>query len=271
MALRAYNGRLELEGGKMSYIRFGSGEKALLLLPGAGDGFKTVEGTALPFALGYRALAKDFTVYAFSRREPLPEGSSTRDMARDLAAAMDALGLERACVLGVSMGGMIAQWLAIDHAEKVERLVLAVSAARPNDTMREALGRWMELAEQGAYKSIMVDTAERSYSARTVKKQRAAYALLGSLTKPRSFQRFLIQCRACLEHDAYALLPRICCPTLVLGGDADRIVSPEGSRELAAQIPGAQLRLYEGLSHAAYEEAEGFLEQVAAFCLAKQC
>ena len=54
MGLNAYNGRLELDGGVMDYIRFGSGERILVMLPGVGDGFKTVRGTALPFALGYR-------------------------------------------------------------------------------------------------------------------------------------------------------------------------------------------------------------------------
>ena len=63
MLLNAENGRLELEGGGMDYIRFGSGERILVILPGVGDGFRTVKGTALPFALGYRKLAEDFTVY----------------------------------------------------------------------------------------------------------------------------------------------------------------------------------------------------------------
>ena len=64
------NGRV----GQMDYIRFGSGERVLILLPGLGDGLRTVKGTALPMALLYRKFAKHFTVYAFSRREPLDEG-----------------------------------------------------------------------------------------------------------------------------------------------------------------------------------------------------
>lgn len=270
MALNATNGRLELEGGFMDYIRFGSGERCLVILPGVGDGFKTVRGTALPFALGYRRLAEDFTVYLFSRREPLPEHFSTREMAADLGLALDRLGLERISLLGVSQGGMIAQWVAIDQPRRVDRLVLAVSAPRPNACMREALGGWMELARRGDYRGILVDTAVRSYSAKAVGRQKLVAAAVAALSKPKSYARFLTQAESCLNHDAWDDLPRIFCPTLVLGGSEDRIVTAQASRDLAQRIVGAELVIYDGLSHALYEEAKDFLDRVASFCLPEQ-
>lgn len=266
MGLKPINGRLELEGGVMDYVRFGSGEKTLVILPGVGDGFKTVKGMALPFAIGYRKLAGDFTVYLFSRREPLPSPCSTREMAADLGRALDRLGLERISLLGVSQGGMIAQWAAIDQPKRVERLVLAVSAARPNDTMRHTLETWMDWARQGDYRSIMADNAVRSYSAAAVEKQKRVAALVSALSRPKSFTRFLIQAEACLKHDARQDLSRIFCPSLVIGGSEDKIVTELGSRELAEGIVGAELRIYPGLSHALYEEAGDFLDRVAEFC-----
>ena len=140
MLWNAKNGKLKLDDAEMDYIRFGSGPQTLVMLPGLGDGLRTVKGTAVPMAAMYRAFAGDFTVYAFSRKSPLPEGYTTRDMARDQAAAMEDLGIERAHIFGVSMGGMIAQWLAIDHPEKVERLVLAVTSAEPNPILTESIG-----------------------------------------------------------------------------------------------------------------------------------
>ena len=267
MLLNAENGRLELEGGAMDYIRFGSGERILVILPGVGDGFRTVKGTALPFALGYRKLAEDFTVYLFSRREPLPEHCSTREMAADLGRALDKLELRRICLMGVSQGGMIAQWAAIDQPRRVDRLVLTVTAARPNETMRETLGSWMALARKGDYRAIMEDNALRSYSAKTAARQKGAAALISALTKPKDFSRFLTQAESCLSHDAWEELPRIFCPTLVIGGTEDKIVTAEASRELAERIVGAELFLYEGLSHALYEEAKDFLDRVRDFCL----
>ena len=264
--LKAKNGRLGLSAGEMDYIRFGSGKRVLLMLPGVGDGLTTVKGLAVPFALMYRALAKDFTVYVFSRRVHLPRHMTTRDMAEDVNEAMEKLGLAGAAVVGVSQGGMIAQWLALDHPDKVAKLVLTVTLSRSNDTVREAVALWSDMARRGDYKGIMLDTAERSYTPRRVRRARLTYALMGNLGKPKSFERFLIQAESCLTHDAYDELGRIACPTLVIGGTEDKIVTGAASEEIAAKIPGSELYMYDGLSHGLYEEAPDFLQRVADFC-----
>lgn len=266
MLYNARNGRLDLPGFRMDYIRFGAGPKPLVLIPGVGDGLKTVKGTALPFALLYRSLAKDFTVYALSRRADLPGHMTTREMAADLFAAMAALGLTAAAVVGVSQGGMIAQWLAIDHPEAVSRLVLVVTLSRPNDAIREAVAAWSDMARRGDYRGIMLDTAKRSYSERRLKSALLTYRLLGNFGRPKSFARFLTQAEACATHDAWAELPRIGCPTLVIGGTEDRIVTGQASRDMASRIPGCQLLMYEGLGHALYEEAPDFQRRIAEFC-----
>ena len=265
--LNAKNGRLTIRTGEMDYIRFGSGSKPLVMIPGVGDGLKTVKGMALPFALLYRELAKDFTVYVFSRRVNLSPGMTTRDMAEDLNLALEALGLSGVCLAGVSQGGMIAQWLAIDHPDKVGKLVLAVTLSRPSPTVRDVISRWSDMAQRGDYRGIMLDTAERSYSEKRLKKERLAYRFLGSIGKPKDFSRFLIQAASCVSHDAYEKLHRIACPTLVIGGADDRIVTGEASREIAGQIPGAELYMYEGLGHGLYEEAPDFWGRVREFCV----
>lgn len=264
--LHPQNIRLHLPAGDMDYIRFGSGKKPLVMIPGVGDGLKTVKGMALPFALLYRSLGKDFTVYVFSRRVDLAPHTDTREMAEDLNQAMEALSLRDTAVVGVSQGGMIAQWLAIDHPDKVGKLVLTVTLSRPNDTAREAIALWTEMAQRNDYRGIMLDTAERSYSPKRLRQARLTAALMGNLGRPRSFERFLIQAESCVTHDAYHELPRIACPTLVIGGTEDRIVTGLASEEIASQIPGSVLYLYDGLGHGLYEEAPDFLTRVADFC-----
>ena len=93
MPLRILGATLRLKEDTMHYVRFGRGSRILIMLPGLGDGLATVKGTALPMALMYRTFAKDFTVYMFSRRNHLPEGWGTREMACDLKEAMDALNI----------------------------------------------------------------------------------------------------------------------------------------------------------------------------------
>lgn len=263
----AYNGRISIDGEITDYIRFGNGKRTAIMIPGVGDGFKTVKGMALPFAFLYRALKKEFTVYSFSRPVNLKEGATTRDMSESLAKAIRSLGLPPAFLIGVSQGGMIAQWLAIDHPELVEKLVLVVTMGRPNDTVNTVIGRWVRMAESGDYRGIMMDTAAISYTPQKAKRSKVLYSLLSGIVRPKSLKRFLIQANACLTHNAYEQLREIKCPTLIIGGTEDQIVSGEASRELAEQIPGSELQMYEGMGHGLYEEAKDFVPAVAKFCL----
>ena len=247
------------------YIRFGSGSRTLVMLPGLGDGLQTVKGMALPMAWMYRIFAKAFTVYMFSRRQDLPEGHTTRDMARDLAEAMDRLGIAQADILGVSMGGMIAQWLAIDHPEKVNRLILAVTASRPNPILEDAVREWMDLARQGDHGAFMDSNVRMIYSDAYYRKNRFLIPLMGKLTKPRSYRRFLILAEACLQHDTFSRLSEIRHQTLIIGGEQDRALGVRASREMAAQIPNAALKLYPQWGHGLYEEAKDFNQVVLDF------
>lgn len=249
----------------MEYIRFGTGPKPLVLLPGLGDGLRTMKGTALPVGVMYRKFAEDYTVWSFSRINELPRGYTTRDMARDQAAAMEALGIGMATVVGVSMGGMIAQYLAADHPEKVEKLVLVATSARPNPLLTESVNEWVALARKGDHTAFMESNLRRIYSEDYYRKNKKLIPLIGRLTKPKSYDRFFLQAEACRSHDAFARLPEITAPTLVLGGEQDRCLGAEPSRELAAGISGAELKLYAQWGHGLYEEAPDFQETVLAF------
>lgn len=259
------NGSLTIDGARMDYIRFGSGARVLVMLPGLGDGLRTVNGTALPMALLYRKFAKQYTVYAFSRREPLAEGCTTRDMAADQAKAKEALGIGRADILGVSMGGMIAQWLAIDHPERVGKLILTVTCPEPNPILTESVQEWVDLAKRGDHAGFMDSNLRRIYSERYYRRNKWLTPLVGALTKPKSYKRFFIQANACLTHDALAELPKIKAQTLVIGGEKDLALGGEASKILAQHIPGAELRMYSDWGHGLYEEAGDFNDVVLAF------
>ena len=259
------NGTLTLKNGRMVYIRFGKGARVLIMLPGLGDGLRTVKGTAMPMALLYRRFAKKYTVYAFSRREPLAAGMTTRDMAAEQAQAMEALGIDRADILGVSMGGMIAQWLAIDHPHRVGKLILTVTCAEQNPVLRESIREWVDLAKAGDHAGFMDSNLRRIYSERYYRRNKWMTPLIGALTKPKSYDRFFIQAEACLTHDARAELGKIQAQTLVIGGEKDLALGGEASKVLAAHIPGAALKMYPQWGHGLYEEAGDFNDVVLAF------
>ena len=266
MFFDAKNENIRFNGHDCDYISFGSGDDVLIMLPGVGEGFKTAKGVAIPFSIMYRCFAKDFRVYVFSRRNRMLKGFTTEDMADDIAVIMEKLGIESAHVFGVSQGGMIAQQMALRHAEKVKSLVLAVTASRPNELMRESLSTWLDMAGRGDYKGIMLDTAERSYTGAYLERGRKLNNIL-SLAKPKDYTRFRILCESCLGHDAYEDLEKINCPVLVIGADKDRVLGGEASEEIASAIPGAELYMYEGYSHGVYEQAKDFNNRVLEFLI----
>ena len=269
MLWNAKNGQVPLGDTRMSYVSFGRGDKAFVLLPGLSDGLATVKGRALLLAKPYRRFFDRYTVYMFSRKDAL-EGCSIRDMADDQAKALRALGLEKVSVMGVSQGGMIAQLLAADHPDLVEKLVLAVTAPCVNACIRESVGRWIGYARQGSHKQLMIDTAESMYSEPYLKKYRRLYPVIGAIGRPKSYGRFLANAEAILRFDALGDLGRIACPTLIIGAAEDKVVGLQASLEMKERIAGSELFVYEGLGHAAYEEAEDFNERVFRFLEAER-
>ena len=265
MFWNARNGILNFPDTQMECIRFGTGEKVLIILPGLGDGLRTMKGTAIPFAAMYRMFAKDFTVYAFSRKNHIPQGYTTRDMARDLMVAMKALKIEKAHIFGVSMGGMIAQHFAADYPEMVDKLVLAVTCARPNPILIRAVKEWMALAEQGDHTALMASNLRLIYTPGYYRRNRWMLPIIGKLTRPKSYDRFLRQAEACLTHYSYHALEKITAPTLVIGGEEDNCLGGDASREIAENIPGALLKMYPGQGHGVYEEAKDFNREVLRF------
>lgn len=263
------NGSVVIGKTDMYYVTFGSGKKNLVVLPGLSDGLATVKGKALLLASSYRRFFDDFRVYMFSRKNAMPEGYTIRQMAEDQAAAMTVLGIDKASVLGVSQGGMIAQYLAADHPEMIDKLVPAVTASYADDVVKRTVASWIEMAKAGDHVSLMTDTAEKMYSKAYLDKNRKLFPILAKFTKPKSYERFFRNAYAILDFDAREDLHRISCPTLIIAGAEDNTVGRDAADELHALIPQSRLFTYEGLGHGAFEEARDFYDKVYEFCTAE--
>lgn len=253
---------ITLSDTRMDCIAFGTGAKPLMMIQGLNT--RGIRGAGLSLAYMYRMFAKDFTVYLFDRRAEVWEGITVRDMAADVAAAMDSLGIADACVFGVSQGGMIAQYLAIDRPDLVSRLVLAVTLSRSNDTVQRVISHWLEMTGQGDMRALVTDMAAKMYSDEYVKRYKPFLPLLTVLQRPKDVQRFMILAKSCLTCDTYDALDRIQCPVFVIGGRRDQVVSGEASEEIAAKL-GCPIWMYDRLGHAAYEEARDFNKRVYDF------
>lgn len=160
----AGSGRLKFGNTDMDYITFGQGRKPLVLIPGVGDGMKNVRGMAVPFAIMYRSFVKKYKVYVFSRKNVLKKGCTTYDMSEDVKTAMKMLSIEKADIIGISQGGMVAQHFAADYPQMVGKLVLVVTSAEPNAYLTKAATDWIKMAEQKAGSRIMQDMIIRMYT-----------------------------------------------------------------------------------------------------------
>lgn len=262
MGLHVKEGVLAAGNVQMDYISFGCGAKPLVMIQGLNT--RGIRGAALSLAWMYRLFTREYTVYLFDRRQDLPADVSVRELAADTALAMDALHIRDAHVLGVSQGGMIAQYLAIDRPDLVSRMVLAVTLSRNNEMVTEAVGNWIGMTERCEIRELITDMAEKMYSAAYLRKYRPLLPLLTLLQKPKDPARFITLAKACLTCGAYEELGRITCPVLVIGARQDRIVGGQASVELAEKL-GCDLYLYRDLGHAAYEEANDFNQRVYDF------
>ena len=265
MFYNAKNKSVKIGNTSISYAEFGTGEKYMVMLPGMGDGLRADKKLAHMYALLYGKFTKDYKVYVFSQKNEMPDRYSTRKMAADLKDAMKILGIEKADVIGVSLGGMIAQHLASDYPERVKKLVLVVSAARKNQYIQAAVSGWIEMAKRGDYRKLMVDTFKKMYTKEYLEKNRWLIKTAGKFGKPKSYERFIIMGKACIHHDAYEKLEKIQAETLVVGGELDRTVGSKGSYELAQRIPNSTLKMYPQYGHALYEEARDFHDMVLDF------
>ena len=265
MFKNAKNAVINVDDTTVNYISFGKGNKNLILIPGLGDGFKTVKGLAIPFSIMYKKFSADFKVYSFSRKNKLPNNYETIDMANDVVKCMNELGIEKASFVGVSQGGMILQHIAINHPEKVEKLVFVVTVPESNTMIEENVDIWLEMAFKKDFKAIMVDTAKKSYTGKYMKKNIRSAKSLALFYKPKNYERFIVQAQACKKHNAMENINKITNPTLIIGGGKDLILGVEGSLKLHKEISNSIIDIYEEYGHGLYEQAKDFNDKIYNF------
>ena len=253
---------LQLDNTSLDYAVFGKGAKPLVIIPGLT--LRDVKGAGWSLAYMYRIFAKDYRVYVFDKKKVITEECTIKNLADDLAHAMKQLEIQNAHIFGVSQGGMVAQYLALDYPELVDKVVLGVTLSRNNPTVEAVIANWVRLSEQNDFEGIVADMMEIMYSESYVKKYRWLFPILTKISKPKDMSRFMTLAKACLTCDTYERLKNITCPVLVLGGKQDQIVTGEASVEIAEKLK-CKLYMYEKYGHSAYEEAANFNKRIFDF------
>jgi pimeloyl-ACP methyl ester carboxylesterase len=209
-----------------------------------------------------------------SGRSDLPPGSfSVADMAGDIVAVLDSAGIRRAHVAGVSLGGMVAQELAIDHPERVDGLVLV--STTPGWPFAYAMPA-ASVALIAATGSMTREVAlrrhtENALSARTVQHRPEIVGRLVELQRSRTAdpRAWSAQASAGARYAGRLRQTRIRARTLVVHGDADTVVDRGNGKLLADRIPGAQLVIFPELGHLLFwQDPDGFTDAIISFLLA---
>jgi pimeloyl-ACP methyl ester carboxylesterase len=261
------------------YEEHGNGDPLLLIMGLAAD--STAWMFQVPdFARHYRTIVFDNRGVGRSSKPPGPY--TIHEMADDAARLLDVLDVRRAHVVGVSMGGMIAQELALRHPERVRSLVLACTYPEPDAEIER--NRRFSVEQFGgtvtAEGEVQIDfkainpmdflqhllpaVFNQEFIARELPKLIQVFS--GALQYGFSMEAVLGQMAAVMSHKATDRLHQIAVPTLVITGDADRLIPPANSDILAKHIPGATLSKIPGGSHGFnFETPEVFNRTVLEF------
>jgi len=187
---------------------------------------------------------------------PVPAAYTLSDMARDTAGLLDHLGWEAAHVVGVSMGGMIAQHLAIEHPTRLRSLTSvmsttgAVGASLPRPAALKALLQPRPMDEEGAGEALLRVQQALEGPLHPVAPERVRAVGRAAFRRGANPAGFVRQLSAVLASgDRTPRLRQLRVPTLVLHGEADPLVPLAGGRATAAAIPGARLRTVPGWGH----------------------
>ena len=255
------------DGVALHWERAGESGPPVLLIMGLGM-------TATGWWRTVPVLAEHLTVLTFDNRgvgrSGRPPGPySIAQLAGDALAVLDAAGFESAHVCGVSLGGMVAQELALQRPGRVRGLVLAATtpggahAVAPDDATLAFFHRRGEMpAEEAVWASVPYNYAART---RRERGDRIVADVVQRLRFPIEPEPYRAQLAAALGHDAFERLGAVRAPTLVIHGAEDRMVHPDNGRRLADRIPGARLKLWEDTGHLYFTDEPRADRAIAAF------
>ena len=244
----------------VNYLHFGNeaGEK-FVILPGLA--LKSVLGSAEGIISAYSLLAKDYDMYLFDHIEEEPEGYGIADMAEDTLAAFDRLGLAHVHLMGVSMGGMVAQTIALKAPERVSSLILCSTAMNTVHANSAAFAKWKTLAEERNAPALMAAFGESVYTPAFYEKYKDLIIASGEGTTEQDFRNFLISLEAIRHFDVHEKIRQISCPVCVLAAEEDRVLGVKAAYELIEALHCPHY-IYKGYGHAVYDEAPDFLSRV---------
>ena len=253
------------DGAQMQYVVLGDGPVPVVVIPAADDGLRMAGEAAPQLARSYRRRARTHRLLVLSRRQPIPEDYTWEQHTDDYIWALEQLGWGPTILECHSAGGPIGQWMAIKRPDLVRGLILSDTMHYPSEHTRAVVTHWRYLAREEKWAELQWSCVEYSFRPQTVARYRPRKSFLRMLPRPRHPERVVRIYDELLALDNRAVVPRIACPTLVIGGEEDNVVPADVHRAMAALIPNSRLVLYPGYGHGNSQENPDYEAQVTRF------
>lgn len=243
--------KVEVQGREFHYERAGEGEPLLLI--------QGMSGTHVAWGEPFRdALVESFDVVAFDNRgigfsAPVEGPFTIAEMAEDTAGLLDQLGIERAHVVGISMGGMIAQELALGHAGRLRSLTLGCtycggegSQLMPQENAEKLLGAFASGDRDQAIRAGYEVNLSPSF-----RSDESTFAVFHEMATsvPAAREVIQLQLQAIVGHDTSGRLGEISTPTLIVHGTVDGVLPFANGEQIAALMPTARFEALEDVGH----------------------
>ena len=230
-------------------MKMGESPRILVVFDGLNFDHKPMSGMALRMnSMMFKVIAQDYTVHLVGRKPGLPEGYTMRDMSNDYAEMIRHDIGSIVDVAGVSTGGPIAQWFAVDHPELVRKLVLVSTGYRLSDFGKQAQLKMLNAARTGNRRTTAAAMSGLISKGLTSKLFSGLFWLMGPIIYGRDMSDGIAELDAEDRFNFKERLPEIEVPTLVIGGAEDPLYL---MKETAEGIPNARLILYKKAGHTA--------------------
>lgn len=261
--MNAIRSTVKLKNNEMDYFTFGTGKIPFVMLPGLS--VKSIMNSAESIAVLYKVFSDDFTVFCFDRTKFLSENYTIEQLSEDTAEAMSLLKIKNACVFGASQGGMMAQYIAINHPDLVGKLLLGSTCSRLNSVSKAVMAQWVRCAESGDINAFCDSFIDLLYGREFAEKYGEFIRLAHRDISQEDFKRFIILGKSCDTLNTYGSLDKIKCPALVIGAENDRVLTAQASVEIAEKL-GCECYLYgEEYGHCVFDEAPDYKSRIMKF------
>ena len=243
----------------INYVKFGSGNRNMLIIPGLS--LKPVTGDVQAIANAYELFSNDFTVYLFDQREDVEKGYSIEDMADDALAKIDELGLKDIYLYGVSMGGMLSQYMVLKRPELFKKLVLCSNVSKVENN--EAFDSWYKNAEDKNINKLLESFMYYIYTKEFNDMYLSLFKKMNSDISDRELELLKIRIEAMKGFDLYDIVNNKV-PCLVLGSKKDKVFTVEQMNQLVKNM-NADYYFYDDYAHSIYDECADVKDRIYKF------